>query len=176
MSTTRSSNGLAFTPDKDLKLFADMARRGQRLSGVSLTRHGWKFDDAEPEEVIFDLAYQANPTTEYFEIFRAAGWTRVLSYGDIHFFKAPAGTAPVHTSIESRLEEMTSNRDKFLRYSAVTGAIFALVLVGLAVAGWPRPHTVMLVTACLVPLVYTVFPLAGYSWHLLRLRRSHPAA
>lgn len=100
MSTTRTGSGLAFTPEKDLEMFADMARRGKRLTGVSLAHHGWRFDDAEPEEAVFDMAYQTSPSDEYFDLFRAAGWTPVLSYGHIHFFKAAPGTTPVHTSIE----------------------------------------------------------------------------
>ena len=52
MSTTRTGSGLAFTPEKDLEMFADMARRGKRLTGVSLAHHGWRFDDAEPECIL----------------------------------------------------------------------------------------------------------------------------
>lgn len=172
MSTIRTGSGLAFTPEKDLEMFADMARRGKRLTAVSLPHHGWRFDDAEPEDVVFDMAYQANPSDEYFDLFRAAGWTPVLSYGHIHFFKAAPGTAPVHTTIESRLEEMVSNRDMYARYSAVVIAVVALALLGLAAAGWPTVPTMVLAALGAVALVYTTFPLVGYSRQLHRLR--HP--
>lgn len=172
MSTTRMGSGLAFTPEKDLEMFADMARRGKRLTGVSLAHHGWRFDDAEPEEAVFDMAYQTSPSDEYFDLFRAAGWTPVLSYGHIHFFKAAPGTTPVHTSIESRVEEAVSNRTMFLRYTAVVIVLLALALLGLAAAGWPLVITMVVTALGAVALVYTTFPLVGYSRRLRQLR--HP--
>ena len=119
-TTIRIGNGLAFNPDQDLALFADMAREGKRLTGISAIGHGWKFVDDTPEEVIFDIAYETNPTSDYFEIFQAAGWESVISYADLHIFKAAPGTAPLHTAIESRYEELRKKRNQFLRYSAFT--------------------------------------------------------
>ncbi|MWD30304.1 hypothetical protein E0K89_022865, partial [Aquicoccus sp. SCR17] len=66
MSTTRISSGLAFTPEKDLAMFEDMARRGQRLAGLSLSAHGWRFEEAEPEDVVVDMAYETDPDDDYF--------------------------------------------------------------------------------------------------------------
>ena len=35
MTTRRMGHGMAVSPEKDLELFASMAARGQRLSGIS---------------------------------------------------------------------------------------------------------------------------------------------
>lgn len=171
MSTTRMSSGLAFTPEKDLAMFEDMARRGQRLAGFSLAAHGWRFEDAEPEDVIFDMAYETDPDDAYFDLFRAAGWTPVLTYGHIHFFKAAPGTAPVHTGTESRLEEALDNRSLFLRYTAVTLAAVLLVVLVMTAVDWPRAAMMAAATLSAVALVYTTFPLVGYHRQVQRLRR-----
>ena len=118
MSTTRMSSGPAFTPEKDLARFEDTARRGQRLTGFSLAAHGWRFEDAEPEDVVFDMSYETDPDDHHFDLFRAAGWTPALTYGHIRLLKAAPGTTPVHTGTESRLEEALGNRALFLRYTA----------------------------------------------------------
>ena len=147
------------------------ARRGQRLPGFSLAAHGWRFEDAEPEDVIFDMAYETDPDDDYFDLFRAAGWTPVLTYGHIHFFKATPGTAPVHTGTESRLEEALDNRSLFLRYTAVTLAAVLLVVLVMTAADWPRAAMMAAATLSAVALVYTSFPLVGYHRQVQRLRR-----
>lgn len=171
MSTTRMSSGLAFTPEKDLAMFEDMARRGQRLAGFSLAAHGWRFEDAEPEDVVFDMAYETNPDDDYFDLFRAAGWTPVLTYGHIHFFKAAPGTTPVHTGTESRLKEALTNRALFLRYTAVTLAAVLMVVLAMAVTDWPLAVRMAAAALSGVALVYTSFPLVGYHRQVQRLRR-----
>lgn len=175
MSTTRISSGLAFTPEKDLAMFEDMARRGQRLAGLSLSAHGWRFEEAEPEDVVFDMAYETDPDEDYFDLFRAAGWTPVLSYGHIHFFKAAPGTPPVHTGTESRLEEALTNRGMFLRYTAVTLSVVLLMMLAMTAAAWPTAARMAAATLSAVALVYTTFPLIGYHRQVQRLRRAPSA-
>ena len=106
------------------------------------------------------MAYETDPDDDYFDLFRAAGWTPVLTYGHIRFFKAAPGTAPVHTGTESRLEEALDNRSLFLRYTAVTLAAVLLVVLVMTAAA----------TLSAVALVYTSFPLVGYHRQVQRLR------
>ncbi len=168
-TTSRMGSGLAFSPQKDLSTFADMARRGKHLSGVGRLGHGWNFVDGAPEEAVFDLAYESDPASDYFDIFRAAGWAPVLSVGDVHIFKAAPGTAPVHTGIESRRDELTRNRGRYLRYSAITLVAFLLVILGLSAVAWNEWLEVTLLIVFMVPVVYTVLPLIGYWHHLNRV-------
>lgn len=173
MSTTsRMGNGLAFSPEKDLAMFADMARQGKHLNGVAKLGHGWSFVDGAPEEAIFDLAYESNPQSDYFDIFQAAGWKPVLSLGDAHIFRAAPGTAPIHTGAESRRDELTRNRDHYVRYSVV--ALLTLLLVGLGIraVSWNPWLEMALLVVFVVPAVYTVVPLVGYWRHLNRLNHS----
>lgn len=170
MSTTsRMSAGLAFEPEKDLAMFAEMAGRGKHLAGNSRLGHGWAFVDGEPEDLVFDLAYERSPDADYLEYFRAAGWSHVLTMGDVHIFKAAPGTPPVHSGAETRREELTRERDRFMVYSLVALVVFVGVGVGIAYLDWNGWVETGLLILAVIPVVYTVMPLAGY-WHRSRRR------
>ncbi|WP_461171194.1 DUF2812 domain-containing protein [Arthrobacter sp. Z1-15] len=174
MSTTsRMGNGLAFSPEKDLVMFAEMARQGKHLNGVAKLGHGWSFEDGAPEDAVFDLAYESSPSPDYFEIFQAAGWASVLSLGDAHIFKAAPGTAPVHTGSESRRDELTRNRNRYLRYSATTLVAFMFLGLGIRAASWNEWAELVLLMVFVLPIAYTVVPLVGY-WHNLS-KLNHPS-
>lgn len=174
MSTVRMGSGLAFTPQRDLDLFAEMAARGQHLSGTTLLGHGWRFQEGPAEEAVFDLTFESGVDQEYFELFAAAGWTHVLSTGDLHVFKAAPGTVPLHTGTESRREELVRNRNRF-------GLAGAASLVALVLAAWLLPKTGLAIAAVnvvLLPLlvvtIYTVLPFLGFAWHKARFDRRSP--
>ncbi|MFJ6001278.1 DUF2812 domain-containing protein [Arthrobacter sp. NPDC092385] len=171
-TTSRMGNGLAFSPEKDLAMFADMARRGQHLNGVAKLGHGWSFVDGAPEEAVFDLAYESNASSDYFDIFHAAGWAPVLSLGDAHIFKAAPGTAPIHTGTDSRRDELTRNRDRYLRYSAIALAAFLLVNLGTHTGSWNEWLELVLLVVFVMPVAYTIVPLVGYWRHLNKLNHS----
>lgn len=173
MTTTRMGNGLAVNPEKDLTMFADMARKGKHLNGIARLGHGWNFVDGNPEEAVFDLAYESNASSDYFDIFQAAGWAPVFSMGDVHIFKAAPGTPPVHAGTESRRDELTRNRDRYLRYSAIAVVAFVLVNVGISVASWAEWLDLVLRVIFVLPVVYTVIPLIGYWRRLRKLNRSN---
>lgn len=163
MSAVRKmGSGLAFTPEKDLAMFADMAAEGKQLNGVAQLGHGWSFVDAVPEEVVFDLVYESDLSSDYFDIFTAAGWAPVLSTGDIHIFKAAPGTPPVHTTLESQRDELVRQRNKFTRYSLVTVAALVFVGLGAKAVEWNGWVEMALLIIFMVPVVYTVMPLFGY--------------
>lgn len=168
--THKMSTGLAFTPEKDLKMFSRMAAKGKRLDGFSGIGHGWTFTDAPPEDAIFDLTYEKDPSPDYFDMFRAAGWSSVVSMGDVHVFKAVPGTPPVHTSQESRREEIERQQKQFGRYSAITVSVWVFIFAVLWLMGvkWGITFNVLLFAA--IPVVYTVLPLLGYT-HRLRAAR-----
>ena len=161
-TTSRMASGLAFTPEKDLAMFAEMAADGKQLSGLSTLAHGWRFVDADPENAIFDLAYEDDPAPDYFEIFAAAGWTLVLSMGNAHIFKAAPGTPQVHSTLESRREEMLRQRNRFARYSVVTLIAFVLIGRGVMLADWNSWVEMAVLVIAAIPVIYTVVPLIGY--------------
>lgn len=172
MSTVRMGSGLAFTPQKDLDMFATMAAEGKHLVGLAGLGHGWKFEDGEPEEAVFDLTYERHPDQDYLDIFLAAGWTPVVNEGGLQVFKAAPGTVPLHTSEESRRAELVRNTRRFGAWAAgfltaLALAVWLLTMTGLSV-GWRTVVVVLLG----IPTVYTLLPFLGFAWHLLRLRRA----
>lgn len=161
-TTTRMGNGLAVSPEQDLTMFEEMARQGKLLNGVAKMGHGWSFIDGSPEEVVFDLAYENRPSLDYFEIFKAAGWVLVLSLGHAHIFKAPLGTPSVHAGSESRREELVRERNRYLRYSAITLAAFLILGMVIRASSWNAWAEFILLVVFVFPLTYAVVPLIGY--------------
>ena len=161
MTTTKIGSGLAFTPEKDLAMFAEMAANGKRLSGIGALGHGWTFVDAPPEHAVFDMTYEANPDPGYFDTFEAVGWSLVLSAGDTHIFKAVPGTPPVHSNNESRREELLRQRNMFAIYGTIALAFFTLVGFLLRHVSWGVWEVPILLVA-ITPVVYTIAPLVGY--------------
>lgn len=151
-------------------MFADMAAKGKQLSGSSGLGHGWTFTDAPPEDAIFDLAHEDDPSPDYFAIFEAAGWTPVLSVGNIHIFKAAPGTPPVHRSTDSYRDELTRQRGTFARCAAIALAILVAVWLTVRATDWPRGLDFALLLPAWIAAVYTVLPLIGYTYRLWRLR------
>jgi len=84
---------MAVSPEKDLELFAGMAARGQRLSGISAPGL-WLFEPAEPEQAVFAVDYTDRADEDYLALFEAAGWHRVLGVANMQIFKAAPGTRP----------------------------------------------------------------------------------
>ena len=90
MTTRRMGYGMAVFPEKDLELFAGMAARGQRLSGISAPGL-WLFEPAEPEQAVFAVDYTDRADEDYLALFEAAGWHRVLGVANMQIFKAAPG-------------------------------------------------------------------------------------
>lgn len=168
--TTRLSGGLAFDQDRETRLFEDMARKGKHLDGIALMGHGWSFRDGPAEEWVYDVAHEADPDPEFFELCRGAGWEHVLSNGTFHVFRAAPGTTPLRTEKADQTAEITRERDRFLRYSGVTAMIFIAVSILLALAEWNAGVETACFAVALIPVVYTWMPLAGYQWRLHRMR------
>jgi len=169
--TTRMGHGLAISPEKDLAMFADMARKGKHLNGVSSLAHGFTFTDGPAEDLVFDLAYEDHPTPDNFDIFAAAGWTHTVSVGNCHIFKATPGTAPLHLGTDSKRDELVRNRHRYALYTALALAVLFTVGLLIRTMSWPSHVNVALLTVAIIPVVYSAVPLIGYLNGLRKLGR-----
>ena len=169
MTTTRMGHGLAVSPDKDMAMFAEMARKGKHLSGVNALAHGFTFTDGPAQELVFDLAHEDHPTPDYFDIFAAAGWTHVVSVDNAHIFKAAPGTPPLHLGTDSKRDELIRNRNRYAFHSAIALAILFAVGYVVRNSTWNIGIKSPLITIALIPVVYTVVPLVGYMNGLRKL-------
>ncbi|WP_288833611.1 DUF2812 domain-containing protein [uncultured Corynebacterium sp.] len=168
--TTRFSGGLAFDQDRETELFQDMARKGKHLDGIALMGHGWSFRDGPAGDWAYEIAYEADPDPEFFDLCRGAGWEHVLSRGTFHVFRAAPGTTPLRTEGTDRIAEVKRQRDSFIRYSIVTAIVFLAVCVLLKLVEWNEGVETACCIIALIPVIYTWMPLAGFQWRLHRMR------
>ncbi len=162
---------MSFNPDREVQLFRAQARKGQKLTGISLDANGWMFEKAPAEEAEFDIAYQDDPTDEYFGQYAIAGWEHVVSHGRIHVFRAPIGTVPVPQAYESRITEITTQRNRFLKFAGI--ALVALVAVFILIS-YTDIHDALeaaLVALVAFPTIYVTVPALGYTRQLIALKR-----
>ncbi|HDX9578147.1 TPA: DUF2812 domain-containing protein [Bacillus pseudomycoides] len=99
----RLSSGLAFAEQKDLQMLQQRAQKGWRV--VSFKAGLYTFEQAKPEDVIFNFDFQDVPDTEfseYMNLFEESGWMHVSSHAGIHLFKAPMGTTPIYTDTSTK--------------------------------------------------------------------------
>ena len=168
ITTRKMGSGLAFTPEKDLALFAEMAKKGKRLSGSTAIGQ-WRFEDAEPEDKVFELLYEADLDDDYAEMIRQSGWEQVYHVAGLHIFKADPGTISLHTNPESKRAELTRQQ----RWSLKLALVFLVVLAAMAwivtLVQLPDWVEVLMIWVPMVPFIYTFFPFVGYSWKLWRM-------
>ncbi|PJI06944.1 MULTISPECIES: DUF2812 domain-containing protein [Clostridium] len=116
--------GFAFSEESDMEKLKNYAKEGWILEGIS-GEFFYKLKRGKPQNIEYTLDYQDEPTEEYFDLFSEAGWTRVVSSGNImHIFSAPEGTKPIYTERESEI-------DKYTRMKKLTckGSIYSLIAV-----------------------------------------------
>lgn len=109
-----SSNGLAFSEQKDLDTLRNMAAKGWLLKRFAFL--GYQLEQGTPEDVIFSIDYRdltEEDSAEYFEIFETAGWSHVCSESGMHLFKATPGTKPIYSDKESSVDKV-SRQGKYI--------------------------------------------------------------
>lgn len=121
--------GLAFSEKSDMEMLSSYAKKGWILEGISRVSF-YKLRQDKPQDIQYSLDYQDEATKEYFDLFTEAGWTHVVSIGNLmHIFSAPAGTKPIYTESTSEVEKYYGIRNKMKK-----GSIYsAIVLIALAV-------------------------------------------
>ncbi len=125
----------AWEPEKVEKYLEDMSRRGWRVTSVSGSCMGFRFERAEPENVRFCVDYPSQATEEYKTIFTDAGWS--LRYESLGWFLWSKAYAPgeARPEIYTDRESLIARNRNMLIFSAallmlqasVPGAMVRLV-------------------------------------------------
>ena len=168
----RWSSGLAFQPERELRLFRDMALKGEHLSGTAMAGHGWQFTPGEKENVIFDMTTDPEADENFFAMCKEAGWNHVLSLTDTHIFKAPPGTVALHTDDELEVEVLENQRNLFAKYSAISAVFLAAAVLLTMNVEWYMVVEVAIMVLALLPVVYTWMPLVGFQSKLSKARKT----
>ena len=169
--TKRWSGGLAFSPERELQLFRDMALKGEHLTGTAFAGHGWEFTSGEKEDVIFDMTTEADADEDFFAMCKEAGWTHVLSLEHTHIFKAPQDTVALHTDAELAAEVLESQRNTFAKASAISAVLLIAAVLLLANVEWLAVIEVLIMVVALIIAVYTWLPLVGFHNKLMKARK-----
>ena len=167
----RWSGGLAFSPERELQVFREMALKGEHLTGTAMAGHGWEFTPGEKEDVIFDMTTESDADDDFFAMCKQAGWTHVLSVADTHIFKAAPGTVALHTDEQLETEILENQRNRFAKASVVSIVIFIAVFLLIANVEWPNIIEVVLGVAAIFLVVYTWMPLLGFQTKLVKARK-----
>src|SRR5699024_7905473 len=128
--------GLAFSPERELQVFREMALKGEHLTGTAMAGHGWEFTPGEKEDVIFDMTTEPDADDHFFTMCKQAGWTHLLSVADTHIFTAAPGTVALQTDERLDPEILESQRTRYAKSCAVFIVIFISVFLRIANGEW----------------------------------------
>lgn len=118
--------GLAFTEEKNMKKLSDLAKEGWILDSFKYL--GYILKKSEPQDIIYCTDYNddKNDLESYFQMFEDSNWEHVHSYEMYHFFKAPIGTVPIYTDLNSKSVKYKKVYDQ-IRKSTIYFVVMAVV-------------------------------------------------
>ncbi|MGM9925465.1 MAG: DUF2812 domain-containing protein [Bacillus sp. (in: firmicutes)] len=144
-----SNNGLAFDEHKSMKKLAELAKEGWILQELKVFRY--KLVKAEPRELKYCLDYRAieEDDRDYFDMFAAAGWEHICSYGDMHIFAAHPDTVEIYTDRESHKQKYRPSRKN-------TSLLAFIFLAAFLLAGILRDGIVIPIDSAVVMWVLSI--------------------
>ncbi|TDR20708.1 DUF2812 domain-containing protein [Marinicella litoralis] len=126
------NGGLAFSEKKDIKKLEKLAAEGWLLEGLAWGGFCYKLVQGPAQDLIYTIDFQATPDSDYFDIFKSAGWRHITSSGQqIHIFAAPKGTPPIYSGNEieeGKYQDFTVNLGKGALYSFLIMLVFMLLM------------------------------------------------
>ncbi|WP_234124320.1 DUF2812 domain-containing protein [Clostridium hydrogenum] len=167
--------GFAFSESSDMEKLRDYAKEGWILEGISGLFY--KLRKGEAQDIQYSLDYQEEATKEYFDLFTEAGWTHVVSSGNLmHIFSAPVGTKPIYTECASEMDKYSSIRNQMKRGSIY----FAIALITLAVLSvvsevFIKPIFIpifLLFILSIFPFTFTFMPYLAYGSRIKKIRKN----
>lgn len=163
------SLGLAFSETGDMNRLREKALQGWHLK--KLTSFGYLLEKGNSKDVVYTIDYRLlskEDKLEYFDMFALSGWEHVCSEYNMHIFKAPKGTKPIYSDVET-------TKDKYSRLINPIQKLTMMCLVTLGVlfiikrnasgiiqtlSGWGASVSFIL----LVPLVMTLIAAYFHKW------------
>ncbi|MPQ34225.1 DUF2812 domain-containing protein [Clostridium estertheticum] len=125
-------SGLAFSEEGDMEKLKNYANQGWILEDI-VGCFFYKLRKDKPQNIVYNLDYQAETNEEYFTIFKDAGWKLVVSIENcMHIFSSQAGTKPIYSDCESEIDKYTSIKNQ-TKKGTLYSLIIAIALMGLLV-------------------------------------------
>lgn len=174
MAKYRMCGGLAMMPVHDMALLKRMSSKGWHLSGFSGAVL-YRFEQGEPHEYDYEVYFEPGFAPEVQELFRAGGWEPVALGPGWQIVRAEAGTTPLFTDDESKIEVLSRSRGR-MGGAALTCALLAAAFFGLenlfVAQQFELGETICLMGlgVALACLVFSFLPFIGFTFSLRKLR------
>lgn len=165
-------SGLAFSEEGDMEKLKNYASQGWILEDI-VGGFFYKLRKDKPQNIVYNLDYQAETNEEYFTIFKEAGWKLVVSIENyMHIFSAQAGTKPIYSDCESEIDKYTSIRNR-TRKGTLYSLIIAIVLMGLLVVSLIviKPIFLIILGLLIIDIFIFVFNFMPYLAYNLRIKQ-----
>ncbi|KGM96939.1 hypothetical protein Z968_04995 [Clostridium novyi A str. 4552] len=119
-------SGLAFSEEDEMNKLSSYAKKGWILEKIVLGFF-YKLKKDVPQDTIYSLDYKVGANEEYFNVFKEAGWSCVVSIqNQIHIFSAKSGTKPIYR----QMDKYTGVEERTVK-GTLYSLIIAMILVGL---------------------------------------------
>ncbi|MEI3606926.1 DUF2812 domain-containing protein [Pseudogracilibacillus sp. SE30717A] len=133
MSQTKyiMSGGLAFAENKDMEKLRRYSLQGWHASDFKFM--GYTLEKGESTDYTYSIDYRLlkdDEEGEYFDFFSSAGWSHVVSEGNIHLFRAYPGTKPIYTDQDTTVEKYKNSSDSMKNLAIPFVLLTVLVWVG----------------------------------------------
>lgn len=163
----RMGNGLAISPEKDMRMFAEMSAKGWHLEendGIL-----FRFAQGEPHRYIYALNMDEDTDETMYETYAQCGWTPVIKEKGMHIFRAEEGTPPIFSDTASKLEILEKERRKFGIYALVLSIITVLLLI---IGDMTQSMLLQILSLIgLTHVIFGVFPFLGLCRQIREERR-----
>lgn len=168
-------SGFAFSEESDMNKLKNYAKEGWILESI-VAGFFYKLKKDKPQNIDYSLDYQSEATEEYFKIFKEAGWTPLVSVGNImHIFSAQEGTKPIYSDCESEIDKYTimkKETSKGTIYSIV--AMITIVLLGKCFSNTLKPISFavdVLFIASMIAFIFNFMPYLAYTYRLIKMKK-----
>jgi hypothetical protein len=169
---------LKWGEEHDMERLALEAKKGYVVEKIGFRYH---LRYQGPQDLIYAMDYQDQPGDDYFELFKASGWDYVDSLSYVHLFKAPTGTKPLYSDIETTIIKYMHELRRVGRYTA--GAILYTLVISFLISPWlinlDQPGleilALILLTSGLLLTVFTIIPFFNYWIRVNKLKKGRPS-
>src|SRR5699024_10976083 len=93
---------------------------------------GYRLEKGIPEDVIYTIDYRLldeDDAPEYFEMFSLTGWEHVCSDYNMHIFKAPKGTKPIYSDVDTTKDKYSRLIQPIQKLTTITSIMLILFLI-----------------------------------------------
>ncbi|EQB86419.1 hypothetical protein J2Z44_002916 [Clostridium punense] len=164
--------GFAFTEESDMEKLKNYAKEGWILDKI-VGGFFYKLRKAEPQNIVYSLDYQNEANEEYFDIFKEAGWTPVVSVeNQMYIFSAQEGTKPIYSDSKTEIDKYIKMRNQ-MKKGSIVSSVIGLVLIALLVlsAIFIKPIFIILELLLLVNFVIFIFNFMPYIAYNSRIKQ-----